>query len=344
MKIFKHFTTEAAIHPMGVHAYPTGKTGQFKVHAIGSKVKHVGVGDTVRSSDLDDLHDAGHKIKEIKRPMSEEVEQMSEDMAGLDSKTFVKKYNDNENANRHSENVVHLAKHFGTKADYNSAVDILNQHKQMGHLPRDLGKKRDALHNKLWKYAEPHFKNVNEEVELDEARNHSKSQTEMEDAHFMKQSKKMQDAINLHLRRGHDYNEAVKRAKVHVKEEVEAIDEISSSTLVSYSQKAHKQVKGNQPADPDKLRKRTNREQGIKLAFNKHYQFRTKVPATVSNNEEVELVDESGLSTKTLANYSIKASAATTDKDLPMKKTGNRYAGVSKVDKILAARDKKKVD
>ena len=69
-------------------------------------------------------------------------------------------------------------------------------------------------------------------------------------------------------------------------EEVEQVDEISSSTLVSYSQKAHQQVKGNQPSDPDKLRKRTNREKGIKLAFNKHYQFRTKVPATTNEKAE----------------------------------------------------------
>jgi hypothetical protein len=73
-----------------------------------------------------------------------------------------------------------------------------------------------------------------------------------------------------------------------MKEEVEQIDEISTKTLVSYGSKAQKQVKGNQPSDPDKLRKRTNREQGIKLAFNKHYQFKAKVPAT----EEVEYVDE----------------------------------------------------
>lgn len=71
-------------------------------------------------------------------------------------------------------------------------------------------------------------------------------------------------------------------------EEVEHLDEISSSTLVSYSQKAHQQVKGNQPSDPDKLRKRTNREKGIKLAFNKHYQFRTKVPATTKESLELD--------------------------------------------------------
>jgi hypothetical protein len=73
-------------------------------------------------------------------------------------------------------------------------------------------------------------------------------------------------------------------------EEVEQIDEISTATLVSYGSKAQKQVKGNQPSDPDKLRKRTNREQGIKLAYNKFYNFKAKVPATVK--EEVEQIDE----------------------------------------------------
>ena len=76
------------------------------------------------------------------------------------------------------------------------------------------------------------------------------------------------------------------KIKEYMKEEVEQVDEISSATLVSYSQKAHDQIKGNQPAEPDKLRKRTNREQGIKLAFNKHYQVRTKVPATIKEEEE----------------------------------------------------------
>jgi len=77
-----------------------------------------------------------------------------------------------------------------------------------------------------------------------------------------------------------------------VKEEAEQIDEISSATLISYSQKAHDQIKGNQPADPDKLRKRTNREQGIKLAFNKHYQVRTKVPATIKEANSHREVDD----------------------------------------------------
>ncbi len=80
------------------------------------------------------------------------------------------------------------------------------------------------------------------------------------------------------------------KIKEYMKEEVEQVDEISSATLISYSQQAHNQIKGNQPADPDKLRKRTNREQGIKLAFDKHYQVRTKVPATI--NEEEPLAEQ----------------------------------------------------
>lgn len=52
-----------------------------------------------------------------------------------------------------------------------------------------------------------------EEVEFEES-------VESNDTHFAKQSKKMQDAINLHLRKGKSYKEAVAASKVHVKEEV----------------------------------------------------------------------------------------------------------------------------
>lgn len=40
------------------------------------------------------------------------------------------------------------------------------------------------------------------------------------DKHYAKQSKKMQDAINLHLRKGKNYWDSVRAAKVHVKEDV----------------------------------------------------------------------------------------------------------------------------
>jgi len=101
-----------------------------------------------------------------------------------------------------------------------------------------------------------------------------------------------------------------------MKEEVEQIDEISTKTLVSYGSKAQKQVKGNQPSDPDKLRKRTNREQGIKLAYNKFYNFKAKVPATVK--EEVEQIDE--LSSGLMDKYRDTAAKSDTSSMSPNKK------------------------
>ena len=74
--------------------------------------------------------------------------------------------------------------------------------------------------------------------------------------------------------------------KVH--EDIQ-IDEVSKATLKSYSQKAEKQTRGNQPHGADALRKRTNREKGLKAAYNKYYGYKTKVPAT----EEVQ-IDEMG--------------------------------------------------
>jgi hypothetical protein len=53
----------------------------------------------------------------------------------------------------------------------------------------------------------------NEEVEVTE-----------DDKHFAQQSKKMQDAINMHLRRGKTYKDAVDAAKKHVKEGVEVTE------------------------------------------------------------------------------------------------------------------------
>jgi hypothetical protein len=69
----------------------------------------------------------------------------------------------------------------------------------------------------------------------------------------------------------------------------EEITEISKKTLMSYGAKASKQIRGNQPSDPDKFRKRTNRENGIKLANKKYFGYKS-VPAT----EEVEKVIDNG--------------------------------------------------
>jgi len=79
-----------------------------------------------------------------------------------------------------------------------------------------------------------------------------------EDKHFEKQSPKMQNAINLHLRKGLDYTSAVKAASKHVKEEVEELEELSTPTLRNYRAKAKDDAYDAADVDDDRrLRKRS---------------------------------------------------------------------------------------
>lgn len=68
---------------------------------------------------------------------------------GGDLSLIKKKYEENEDENAHSENVVLLAKHFGTKADLAKAKEILDLHEKEGFLSSENGKKRTELHYKL---------------------------------------------------------------------------------------------------------------------------------------------------------------------------------------------------
>lgn len=59
-------------------------------------------------------------------------------------------YQENEDENYHGENVVLLAKHFGTKEDLKEAKRILAEHEKQGYLTDKLRKERDELHHKLY--------------------------------------------------------------------------------------------------------------------------------------------------------------------------------------------------
>jgi hypothetical protein len=62
--------------------------------------------------------------------------------------SFMRTYNSNENANRHTANIVHLAKHFGTKADQAQAKFFADELKKHGHnIHHEAAYK---LHEKLW--------------------------------------------------------------------------------------------------------------------------------------------------------------------------------------------------
>lgn len=70
-----------AVHPDAVHYGPhEGSHKQFKIHKVGSNfADHVKTGDVVKSSEIDDLADAGAKLRMVKpKAMKEEVEQLDE--------------------------------------------------------------------------------------------------------------------------------------------------------------------------------------------------------------------------------------------------------------------------
>jgi len=75
---------------------------------------------------------------------------MMADGGKLSKKDFFKKYEENEDENMHTENVVLLAENYGTESDIRDAKTILAKHESIGHLPTSLRLERDALHDKLY--------------------------------------------------------------------------------------------------------------------------------------------------------------------------------------------------
>lgn len=69
----------------------------------------------------------------------------------LDIAKIKKEYEENEENNAHSENVVLLAKHFGDESDLRDAKTILAKHEAIGYMPSYLLDERDALSRKLIK-------------------------------------------------------------------------------------------------------------------------------------------------------------------------------------------------
>jgi hypothetical protein len=123
-----------------------------------------------------------------------------------------------------------------------------------------------------------------------------------EDKHFEKQSPKMQNAINLHLRKGLDYTSAVKAAAKHVKEEAEELDELSDTTLDNYKEKAAKEIRDAD--DNDDIRHYNKRMHGYTSAL-KAGQRNHQRDVKKTTKEEVEQIDE--LSEPTVRTYYNKA-------------------------------------
>ena len=74
---------------------------------------------------------------------------------------------DNQNRNNHSENVVLLAKYYGTKSDLEAALAIQKKHNELGHIPYNLMQERDAIQSKLY----PIMRAVKKLIQSDKRKN-----------------------------------------------------------------------------------------------------------------------------------------------------------------------------
>jgi hypothetical protein len=142
--------------------------------------------------------------------------------------------------------------------------------------------------------------------------------------HFASQSPKMQDAINLHLRKGKSYQDAVEAAKKHVKEEVELDEAAWGKDKATNLRQAHdrhmeKALAANKAGDDEAVKTHQRKMQMIQGKLQK-----------LKNNEEVELSEEceilSELSKNALGNYAKAAAFDIANKGSAVAKAGNNLA------------------
>jgi len=101
------------------------------------------------STDLSDITHYLDGENEQKREMKEGEEYAKG--GKLDINKIREEYEENEDNNAHSENVVLLAKYFGSESDLRDAKTILAKHEAIGSLPPYLMKERDELSRRLYK-------------------------------------------------------------------------------------------------------------------------------------------------------------------------------------------------
>lgn len=142
------------------------------------------------------------------------------------------------------------------------------------------------------------FKDGSENQEQDDKlkREEVEIQESSDDAHFSKQTPKMQDAINRHLRMGKSYKDAVAAASKHVKEETELAEESQKHIVnVTVSDPNHTMVSKRK----ETIQKRAtvtakSRESAVDTAL-AHYKkqgYKVHDHNYVGLKEEVEQIDE----------------------------------------------------
>lgn len=150
--------------------------------------------------------------------------------------SFMGIYTRNENANRHTANIVHLAKHFGTAADHAQAKFYADELKKHGHNIHHEAQYK--LHDKLWPLAQ--------------AAHHMKEETTVASAQLSRKerNKKFGDVLRA-MPAGKSQGPVMAAHPSHLKkEEVEQLNELSDSAkkFVHHREEHWKHAKLNRHA------------------------------------------------------------------------------------------------
>ena len=108
--------------------------------------------DEVRDDDAEMLYEYIANDKSLRMEVYNDMER-GKMAKGGNLQSVWNEYEENEDNNYHSENVVLLAKHFGTAEDLKEAKKILALHNKEGHLSSKNSEKRDGLDKKLYPIA-----------------------------------------------------------------------------------------------------------------------------------------------------------------------------------------------
>lgn len=192
-------------------------------------------------------------------------------------------------------------KHFGLS---DSLVNAVNEALHPNQKKLDVAEPKGKLDAQDFKKlrgegAKPDFLDLDKDGNKKEPMKKASKEIKEDDAHFEKQSKKMQDAINMHLRKGKSYADAAKAAKVYVKEEAE----IEEGFVVRYNNpKSEKHGSEKHFDDQVAAKKHAARGNLIDKVGGKYTVHKTNEKG---HDVKEEALDE--LSKATLGSYAAKA-------------------------------------
>jgi hypothetical protein len=194
-----------------------------------------------------------------------------------------------------------------------SLIDAVNEALHPNQKKLDVAEPKGKLDAKDFKKlrgegSKPDFIDIDKDGNKSEPMKNASKEIKEDDAHFAQQSKKMQDAINMHLRKGKSYADAAKAAKVHVKEEADL--EENKLYHVSWGSNRDHQVVAKHGEEAVSKAKAAILKKNPKLQDKKYSDAFDKKPTVTNLSHERKVQKEEALDEKAVSQAQQKAAGA----------------------------------